>query len=239
MKLVTVAIFENAAQAHAAKSLLDLAGVQSVITDEELVSQLWHIGAFNGIKLQVVAEDEKLARRTLHDAGESPERVHGAPWRCIKCQEVIEADFEVCWSCGAAREEAADPDFDPNVETESPASSEQFTEDEPWSRASESIDPNNPYVPAHVRDDEPDSFQMPAASDAVEDLVVRAWRASVIGLGLCPGILHVYSIGLLMSAGAAGAELSAMGKLRFVCALLIDLLVLGVGALFFLGLLNG
>lgn len=34
-------------------------------------------------------------------------------WKCLKCGEEIEDDFEVCWACGTSREGIEDPAFKP------------------------------------------------------------------------------------------------------------------------------
>jgi hypothetical protein len=39
-----------------------------------------------------------------------------AMWICSKCGENVEDDFEVCWSCGAARDGTPNPEFVPEQE---------------------------------------------------------------------------------------------------------------------------
>lgn len=34
-----------------------------------------------------------------------------AGWKCGKCGEEVEAEFEVCWNCGTSKEGVEDPDF--------------------------------------------------------------------------------------------------------------------------------
>ena len=34
-------------------------------------------------------------------------------WKCIKCGEEIEPDFDVCWACGASKDGVEDPGFVP------------------------------------------------------------------------------------------------------------------------------
>lgn len=65
MRLVTVATFDNRPEAHVARMELEAAGIQAVVTDETVVSQLWHIGALNGMKLQVAEENEARARTAI------------------------------------------------------------------------------------------------------------------------------------------------------------------------------
>jgi hypothetical protein len=32
-------------------------------------------------------------------------------WRCVKCREQVEDNFEICWNCGTSKEGIEDPDF--------------------------------------------------------------------------------------------------------------------------------
>lgn len=34
-------------------------------------------------------------------------------WTCGKCNEQVEADFEICWNCGTSRDGVPDPHFQP------------------------------------------------------------------------------------------------------------------------------
>ena len=33
--------------------------------------------------------------------------VRGAPWKCVRCNELIEAQFTECWQCGASCSETS------------------------------------------------------------------------------------------------------------------------------------
>ncbi|MEO8496663.1 MAG: DUF2007 domain-containing protein [Planctomycetota bacterium] len=103
MKLVTVASFDNTPEAHLAKSELEAAGIRAVVADETFVSQLWHIGALNGMKLQVAEENEADARRVLYGEPDEPDARQRTVWRCRHCHEVIEAGLDFCCSCGRSR----------------------------------------------------------------------------------------------------------------------------------------
>lgn len=83
-KLVTIATFDQPAQARLAKNALDAAGVQATVTDESLVAMDWLLSnAIGGIKVQVWDEDAERAvavlNETLGDPGEgtdvSPEEL--------------------------------------------------------------------------------------------------------------------------------------------------------------------
>ena len=34
-------------------------------------------------------------------------------WKCVKCHEKVDNNFEVCWNCGTSREGIEDPEFRP------------------------------------------------------------------------------------------------------------------------------
>jgi hypothetical protein len=231
MRLVTVATFDNTPAAHVAKSELAAAGIQAVVTDETVVSQLWHIGALNGMKLQVAEENVADARSVLYGESDAPDARQRTEWRCLNCLEVIEPDFDVCWSCGSARADADDPAFVPPASEPPLAHHEAFAGNELHAGKPDPIDPGNPYAAGRAQAALDEDEELPAASEAIEETVIRAWRASVIGLGLFPVALHAYSLGLLGYIALAGSQLSAAGKLRFVAALVIDLLVLGTAAM--------
>src|SRR5438034_1027533 len=59
-----------------------------------------------------------------------------------------------------------------------------------------------------------------------EDFVTRAWRAAVLGLLVCPPVLHCYSLYLLLRAGLLPDELSPAGKWRAYAAFAIDTAIL-------------
>ena len=104
-KMVTIATFENPAEAHAAKNCLEAEGIAAIVTDESVGSWLGYMGsAIGGIKLQVADVDVErseniLFLQTAGDGGSTE------PWRCTRCQEVVDGGFEICWSCGGEREE--------------------------------------------------------------------------------------------------------------------------------------
>ncbi len=75
-------------------------------------------------------------------------------------------------------------------------------------------------------DDEEDGYQ--ENGDEPEHAATRAFRTSVIGLLLCPGLLHVYSLTLLLQLPARGEALSkrAAKQARIAWAINIVVLVL-------------
>lgn len=68
-RIVTVARFDQAGQAHVARNALEAAGIKSVITDEAVVSMDWFLSnAVGGIKVQVLEEDAERALAALNQA---------------------------------------------------------------------------------------------------------------------------------------------------------------------------
>jgi hypothetical protein len=65
-RLVTIATFDQAAQARLAKNVLDEAGIQSAVNDEQLVAMDWLLSnAVGGVKVQVWEEDAERAVSVL------------------------------------------------------------------------------------------------------------------------------------------------------------------------------
>jgi len=86
-------------------------------------------------------------------------------------------------------------------------------------------DPPNPYLSSSTKAEalHPPAPPQPSTNDA-EHLVLLAFRGAVLGLVFCPGILHVYSLWLLLRVSLGGEELSPEANRRFYIALAIDLL---------------
>jgi hypothetical protein len=57
-----------------------------------------------------------------------------------------------------------------------------------------------------------------------DDAARRAFRAAIVGLFLCPGVVHIYSIGLVLSARSL--KLSASGRRNLIAAASVDAAVL-------------
>jgi hypothetical protein len=73
-------------------------------------------------------------------------------------------------------------------------------------------------------------------SDAValtaDALVSRAWRASILGLVLCPPLLHIYSLWLLAQAMSQEKPVSAEYHGRWLASLVIDMAaIIGMASL--------
>lgn len=67
-RLVTIATFDQAGQAHVAKNALEAAGIRAAVVNEETMSVFGQIStALGGIKVQVFEEDEERAVGVLDE----------------------------------------------------------------------------------------------------------------------------------------------------------------------------
>lgn len=209
-ELITVATFANAAQASPACALLEENGVPVYMQGEMIADTLWHVGtALGGVKLQVAEEDVDRARSCLSQfaAEDEPSRVDA--WDCPKCGARVDAGFEVCWSCGAsfgefnlpAGDEIANAPTDEDGSTVSepiklcPMCGQTLQADavECWYCGERLTSQETDDTPPPISDSRKEA-EVPEHLQEVEEIVSRAFRASIIGIGLCPPLLHLYSM---------------------------------------------
>jgi len=70
-----------------------LNGALGEIPAEQCAPELWLVDE----------RDEMLARKLIAAASNGP-AADAPTWRCRQCNEVLEAQFTVCWQCGTARD---------------------------------------------------------------------------------------------------------------------------------------
>ena len=88
-----------------AKNLLESAGIESFLLDEQMGRLIpSYISAFGAgaVKVAVRPADENESRDVLSASWESPP-AEGGSWNCPQCGEAIEAQFGECWSCQTPR----------------------------------------------------------------------------------------------------------------------------------------
>ena len=205
-----------------------------MVTDETAASMLSYVGsAVGGARVQV---DEHEARRAgeilLGIADDDPPEELKGYWRCRACQEVVDPGFEVCWSCLQPRTEVQDETFRPTLAV----LADEANEDAPGrplmfqllqpSREARGKDGLNPYAPSGAigGNTTRQRLEIVPLTDP-DELVTRAWRASVLGLFLLPPLLHVYSMYLLLRVSLGPAAMSPRASRRFYFAMIINLLV--------------
>jgi len=93
----------------------------------------------------------------------------------------------------------------------------------------------NPHAPPLAPQETEAIVEMPPASAEVEELLQRALRASVIGIVVCPPLLHFYSIYLLVRASSVTSRFSPAGTRRFYLALALNVIVGALAGALFLG----
>jgi hypothetical protein len=115
-----VVVFTGTAwQAEQLLGLLENAGIEAFLRDEvmgRIDAPALAAAALGAVKLIVTREQAAQAEQVLRDFGGGQGMPHAVPespadlpqpppWVCIHCGEQVEEQFDVCWSCGAARGE--------------------------------------------------------------------------------------------------------------------------------------
>lgn len=107
-KLVTIATYDRSSLANLAKSTLESEGIQCCLQDDNIVAMNWlWSNAVGGIKLQVNARDEVVARRLLETV--EPPRLDSSDvvFLCEDCGASLRfpgqrrGGVETCNNCGA------------------------------------------------------------------------------------------------------------------------------------------
>ncbi len=86
------------------KAELEAAGIATMIKNEHVFGVLGQVPLKDLMPQLWVLEDRDLesARRLVAEMLE-PVASASPPWRCPSCGEPLEAQFDVCWQCGAER----------------------------------------------------------------------------------------------------------------------------------------
>jgi hypothetical protein len=113
MKLIYTARDEM--EAHFLQALLEQEGITSVIQGEALEGAWGNLPITPNAMPGVWVNDDDLARAKpiadeyqqreikSHSAPESGDAATGVTWKCPKCGEEVEDQFDECWNCGAER----------------------------------------------------------------------------------------------------------------------------------------
>lgn len=184
--LVMLARFGSPAEARIALALLQEAGIQATLEGEAAGNNLNYLGtALGGVKLLVREEDADRAAEVLSDGDEEPHPPGENPWKCPACGAQVSDDADVCWSCGTARQDAEATERGICC-----AGCGTHNRESALTCAVCGADLSAP----NRREKEPDDLEPNEAAIALR----RAWRASIVGLVLCPPLLHIYSITQLL-----------------------------------------
>lgn len=214
-EIVSVASFFDPFEAERVKSQLEAEGIRVYQSGQEASGMFAGMGgAFGKVHLHVAESDLKRATAILtRPTNEEEEEEEPLPPE--ENRTAIAPAVE------------APPESDRTAITrEEPPQNELAAAAQPklrrgWSEATNKEE-----------DDEEDGDTLQVWT--AEEYANRAWRASVIGLLACPPLPHLYSAWLLINLWNAEGELSTAGLYKLRGALLIDCLVLGAYALFFM-----
>lgn len=112
----------NDMDAHFVQGLLEQAGIRSVIQGEaqegawgtlqitaKSALSVW-IDESDAAAAQPVVDEFLKHRREDATGDDRADIPAGKTWRCVKCGELVEDQFDECWNCGAERPEPAVPD---------------------------------------------------------------------------------------------------------------------------------
>ena len=94
--LVEVAHLRNVLEAEGIRCFVrneGLAGVMGEIPYVECWPELW-----------VVRNGDALRARGLVDEARQAATLHGPDWRCERCGELVEGQFDSCWRCAEDRD---------------------------------------------------------------------------------------------------------------------------------------
>ena len=129
LKLISVATCASIAEATVLKTAIEDHGIDCVVSGDAVNSAYGALGSsLSDAKVMVRQEDVAEAKSIVRTTRESFSAARKEPWFCGKCLEEVDGGFEVCWSCGLARDET-EADFPataqvveaqnfPNVDTE-------------------------------------------------------------------------------------------------------------------------
>lgn len=209
-ELVQIASYATEVEAEYVRSLLRENGIHAYVDGAASNTMMSHVGtALGGVRLLTSSGNAEAAIEFLASIGDDS-RSSDAAWFCGQCEETIDANFDVCWACG--RERAM-------VEGQVPVPESETEPDRPIDADSKSQavitsaprEPSHPYVPPGVADTATNQNFTTSSADDVDEMVLRAYRASLLGFILLPVITHAYSMYLLLRAAAQPGNLSPIG----------------------------
>jgi len=225
-EFLKIASYANAADADHLKAVLQDHGIRAFVDGGDLQTSLSYIGsALGGVHVLVRSVDAEKAIDIKEELSQENHEPTGGPWFCGACEEVVDAGFQVCWSCGGERSE---------VEAAMPATAEleEETPDEPPPEECDEplpdktyFDEGNPYASPQVKADGNHQAGEPSEiNEEAEAMLVRAWRASILGLTFVPLLANIYSMYVLFAALKETSQFTSDGNWRFSAAFVLNVL---------------
>ena len=94
----------NAIEVHNLKNVLEGQGIDCEVLGEFRHSVMGEVPLTDAfVELWIVDDaQEAAARDLLSGTGET-----ASPWRCPKCAEAVDGEFDMCWNCQTPRGETS------------------------------------------------------------------------------------------------------------------------------------
>jgi hypothetical protein len=230
-----IASFDTDFEANCAKQYLEQQGIAAQIEGATSAATLSIASsAIGGAKLFVEVGNASRATAALSEL-RTASSTGDQDWWCRRCRVEVDAGFGCCWNCGQDRDVIGEKITDNLSANQSPTAI--------VNKGDESVFDGS-LVPAGPASDNPyaapltlESAAVVAAKDphidfeAADELITRAWRASIVGLLLCPVLLHLYSGYLLILASRASSSFSPRSTRLFYVTAAVDLVAGCLGAL--------
>ena len=213
-RMFTVATFGTTIEAELAKNRLESEGIRAYLGGEETTGLFAGLGhTFGGIRLLVADEHQERASALLASPAERDEAQAGQD------STAIEEHGPAGRATGRPR-----PPLDTAIQA-------------PPTREGPSGCAEEPDLEFATADEERDEEAEEEDADravawTAEKLASRSLRAALLGLVLCPPLLHLYSLWLLYRLMSLPDELSPAGTRKVYAALAIDGLVVISSLLF-------
>jgi hypothetical protein len=111
IRLVRVGSYLNVSEAELARCRLAMEGIPARLDNAALVLWFWHYSNATG-RVKVLVSRRHVSRARLVLSSDPTPAQSGAPPRtCPKCGTEVDALWDYCWSCGAARDGTEDASF--------------------------------------------------------------------------------------------------------------------------------
>ncbi|PQO31175.1 hypothetical protein C5Y96_12550 [Blastopirellula marina] len=221
-----IASYANAADADHLKAVLQGHGIRAFVEGGDLQTSLSYIGsALGGVHVTVHSVDAEKAIEIKQELSQESHEPTGGPWFCGECEEIVDAGFQVCWKCGQDRSE---------VEAAMPATADLDDEEEEEYLSDDNdqplpdrahFDESNPYASPQAKVKSAEKPRKPTEiNEEAEAMLVRAWRAAIIGLTFMPILANIYSMYMLFAALKETNEFTPEGNWRFNGAFFLNML---------------
>ena len=215
MQLVRVATFNSEIEADHVRSVLRENGILSYVDGGTTNTMLSHVGsALGGVRLLTSSADAGTARDMIESLRFDTQS-HRDPWYCGRCQQEVDAGFDVCWSCGGERDE---------VGALSPAVDAESVPSQILPLASSTLDASRDLAttycpPGQVmpdRDNRGDTSQFALLyGQELTDAVARAHRAAWLAFIVLPCFVLPYAVYLLAITARYSKEFTPRDRRRW------------------------